>query len=98
MTSLHFALIGYSAWGSHHARAISSISGLTLAAVCSRSEQSRQQAHNDHSPANIYADYEEMLAKESLDAVNIVLPSNLHYQVAKSVLQSNRHLLLEKPM
>lgn len=99
MTSpLRFGLIGYGAWGSHHARAIASISGLTLAAICSRSQQSRQQAQNDHPQATVYADFEQMLAKEPLDAVSVVLPSDLHYQVAKNVLESDRHLLLEKPM
>jgi myo-inositol 2-dehydrogenase / D-chiro-inositol 1-dehydrogenase len=99
MTSpLRFGLIGYGAWGSHHARAINSVQGATLAAVCSRSEQSRQQAQTDHPQSRIYADYRELLAREQLDAVSVVLPSDLHFEVAKAVLESGRHVLLEKPM
>jgi myo-inositol 2-dehydrogenase/D-chiro-inositol 1-dehydrogenase len=45
-----------------------------------------------------YLDYRELLEKETLDAVAVVLPSDLHFAVSKAVLESGRHLLLEKPM
>ena len=35
---------------------------------------------------------------KDLDAVAIVLPSHLHFEVSRDVLQSGKHLLLEKPM
>ena len=94
---LRFGLIGYGAWGSHHARAISSVHGATLAAVCARSDERRQQAQTDHPHARLYNDYPRML-EEQLDAVSVVLPSDLHCEVARAVLESGRHLLLEKPM
>ncbi len=98
MTRVRFGLIGYGAWGSHHARAIASVEDAQLVAIASRSDESRQQAHRDHPTARIYADYRQMLADEQLDAVDIVLPSNLHFEAALAVLDSGRHLLLEKPM
>jgi myo-inositol 2-dehydrogenase/D-chiro-inositol 1-dehydrogenase len=92
-------LIGYGAWGQHHARAITSTPGATLAAVAVRSEESRAKAATDHPGARIYADHREMLARESsLDLVDVVLPSDLHHAVSRDVLESGRHLLLEKPM
>lgn len=97
-TPLRFGLIGHGAWGNHHARAISSISGATLAAICARSPASQEQARKDHPRAQIHADYQAMLAGEDLDAVSVVLPSDVHYEVARAVLESGRHLLLEKPM
>jgi myo-inositol 2-dehydrogenase/D-chiro-inositol 1-dehydrogenase len=39
-----------------------------------------------------------MLAREDLHLVDVVLPSDLHFPVARDVLESDRHLLLEKPM
>ncbi|HEV3339803.1 MAG TPA: Gfo/Idh/MocA family oxidoreductase [Pirellulales bacterium] len=95
---LRFGLIGYGAWGSHHARAINSVPGTALVAVCARSDERRQQAQTDHPQARLYADYRRLLAEEQLDAVSVVLPSDLHYEVARAVLESGRHLLLEKPM
>ncbi len=95
---IRFGLIGYGAWGSHHARAICSVPDAALVAVCSRSDASRQQAQTDHPQARVYTDYHELLAREELDAVSVVLPSDLHYAVGRDVLAAGRHLLLEKPM
>lgn len=98
MAAIRFGLVGYGAWGSHHARAIASVEGAELAAICSRSDASRGEAHKDHPQARIYGDYREMLDREELDVVDVVLPSDLHYVVANDVLAAGRHLLLEKPM
>lgn len=98
MKNLRFGLIGYGAWGSHHARAIAKTDGAELAAIAVLSEQSRSAAKTAQPSAQVYADYRAMLEKESLDVVDIVLPTDLHYPVARAVLESGRHLLLEKPM
>ena len=98
MPGVRFGLIGYGAWGSHHARAIASVPAAELVAVAAHSEASCAKARADHPQARVYADYREMLAREELDVVDVVLPSHLHHAVAQDVLQSGRHLLLEKPM
>ncbi len=95
---VRFGLIGYGAWGTHHARAIAQIPSAALAAISARSESSRQQAQADHPQARVYADFREMLTQDDLEAVDVVLPSDLHYEVGRAVLESGRHLLLEKPM
>lgn len=98
MPTVRFGLIGYGAWGTHHARAIGSVANAELVAVAAHSEQSCAKARADHPKAQIYPDYREMLASEELDVVDVVIPSHLHRAVAKDVLLSGRHLLLEKPM
>src|SRR4051812_38775978 len=98
MLDVRCGLIGYGAWGRHHARAISSVAGAKLSAIAARSEQSAQNARADYPEAKIYNDYRTMLERESLDLCSIVLPSHLHFDVARDVLQSGRHVLLEKPM
>src|SRR5690242_20383467 len=95
---LRCGLIGYGAWGTHHARAISSVEGAQLAAIAARSAESVARAKADHPSAKVYSDYREMLAKEDLDLCDIVLPSDLHYTVSAAVLEAGKHLLLEKPM
>lgn len=95
---LRCGLIGYGAWGSHHARAIKQTAGTTLTAICAPSEASRAKAREEHPAARVYSDYRQLLAEEPLDWVDVVIPSDLHYEVARAVLESGRHLLLEKPM
>lgn len=93
-----FGLIGYGAWGGHHARAIASVPGARLVAVAAHSPASCAKAAADHPTARVYADAADMLAGEDLDVVDVVLPSHLHHRTARDVLHSGRHLLLEKPM
>jgi myo-inositol 2-dehydrogenase/D-chiro-inositol 1-dehydrogenase len=91
-------LIGYGAWGSHHARVIAAHPGARLTAIAARSDATRARAGQDYPACHIHADYRGLLARDDLDAVAVVLPSDQHFEAARAVLESGRHLLLEKPM
>jgi len=98
MKPLRCGLIGYGAWGSHHARVISANRRARLVAIAARTETTRSRAQAEHPGCEIYADYRELLLRDDIDAVVVVLPSHLHAEVGLAVLDSNRHMLLEKPM
>jgi myo-inositol 2-dehydrogenase/D-chiro-inositol 1-dehydrogenase len=98
MSDVRCGLIGYGAWGAHHARAIAAAPGARLTAIVARSPESIARANADHPAARIYQDHRQMLAAEELDLCDVVLPSDLHFTVGRDVLESGRHLLLEKPM
>ena len=98
MKVIRFGLIGYGAWGTHHARAIAGNPGARLAAIATRSLPSQNAAREAHPHSTIYGDYREMLACEGLDIVAVALPTHLHFDAAKAVLEHDCHLLLEKPM
>lgn len=44
-----------------------------------------------------YPSYDALLADESIDAVYVPLPPALHYEWGRKVLESGKHLLMEKP-
>jgi myo-inositol 2-dehydrogenase/D-chiro-inositol 1-dehydrogenase len=98
MSKVRFGLVGYGAWGTHHARAIASLPDTQLVAIAAHSAPTCDRARADHPRANVYADYRELLAAEHLDVVDVVLPSDLHHAVAGDVLRAGRHLLIEKPL
>jgi len=89
-------LVGYGAWGRHHAEAIAATEGLELAGICAAGEASRQAARERFPGAAVTGDYHELLA--GVDAVDIVLPTDLHCQAAEAALAAGKHVLLEKPM
>jgi len=93
-----FGLIGFGAWGGCHANAIDVTEGAEIAAIAVRSEESQATAREAYPNATVYGDYRELLANDELEAVDIVLPSYLHHEVAKAALEAGKHLLLEKPM
>ena len=96
--TLRCALIGYGAWGAHHARVMSRTPEAQLVAIAARSAATQDRARQEYPGCEVYADYHAMLDRERLDAVAVVLPSHLHFEASKAVLESDRHLLLEKPM
>jgi UDP-N-acetyl-2-amino-2-deoxyglucuronate dehydrogenase len=48
--------------------------------------------------ARVYTDYQQLIADPDVDMVDILLPHHLHYPAAMTVIQSKKHLLLEKPV
>jgi myo-inositol 2-dehydrogenase/D-chiro-inositol 1-dehydrogenase len=95
---IRFGLIGFGLFGAHHAQAIAATPGAELRAIAVLSEKSRELASAAHTGATIYADYRELLTRDDIDAVNVVVPNRWHFEVGRAVLTSERHLLLEKPM
>jgi len=95
---MRFGLIGYGAWGRHHAAAIAQGEGTELVAVSCKSEESRAQAQADHHGVEVYLDYRELLRRKDVEAVDIVLPTFLHARAGIEALESGKHVLLEKPM
>ncbi len=63
MSPVRFGLIGYGAWGSHHARAIAAVPGAELVAVAAHSEASCAKARADYPHARVHADYRDLLAE-----------------------------------
>ncbi len=95
---MRFGLIGYGAWGTHHAAALSKTPGATLAAICCKSEATAAQARADFPAVPVHRDYRDLLREARIDAVDIVVPTHLHVEIGVAALESGRDVLLEKPM
>lgn len=98
VTPLKFGLIGFGAWGQHHAQAIAKAAGAELVAIAAHSQASVAAAQAAYPHAFVTQNYRELIARGDLDCIDVVVPSHLHYEIAAAVLKSGTHLLLEKPM
>jgi myo-inositol 2-dehydrogenase/D-chiro-inositol 1-dehydrogenase len=96
--AVRFGLIGFGAWGRCHAQAICSSEGADLVAIAARSTESQEAARKDCPDADVVGDYRQLVARDDIDVVDIVLPSHLHHEVAASAIKAGRHVLMEKPM
>ncbi|HID07329.1 MAG TPA: Gfo/Idh/MocA family oxidoreductase [Armatimonadetes bacterium] len=94
---VHYALIGYGAWGRFHARAITQAPNSELIVIYSRSQEKRSAAKEDYG-VDVMADYHEVLSRDDVDVVDIVVPNHLHREFAVAALDAGKHVLLEKPM
>jgi myo-inositol 2-dehydrogenase / D-chiro-inositol 1-dehydrogenase len=95
---VRFGLVGFGAWGQHHAQSIADDPGAELVAITAPSAASRAEAARLHPRARIFADHRAMLAGATLDLVDVVTPSHTHLEIARDALHAGCHLLLEKPM
>jgi myo-inositol 2-dehydrogenase/D-chiro-inositol 1-dehydrogenase len=95
---VRFGLIGYGLFGRHHARAIAQAPGATLAAIACRSRETAEVARKDYPDAVVDVDYRALLARRDIDAVDIVVPNDLHEKIGIAALEAGKDVLLEKPL
>jgi predicted dehydrogenase len=90
-------LIGYGYWGPNLARNFHALPDAQLVAVAdadaTRLDEPVRLYH-----ARTYADYRELLADPTLDAVAIATPARTHFEIARAALERGRHVLIEKPL
>ena len=97
-STVRFGLIGFGAWGQHHANSIHKSIDAELVAISAKTESSVAAAKQAYPQAEVFSDYRQMLLRDDLDCVDVVVPSHLHHEIGLAVLNANKHLLLEKPM
>lgn len=97
MAKLKVAVIGVGIMGKNHARVYSELSECELVAVADLNEENAKETASKFK-CNYYTSHKEMLDKESVDAVSIVIPTKNHKEVALDVINKGINLLLEKPI
>ncbi len=89
------AVIGVGYLGRFHAQKYSSLSNSRLVGIADPSPAAREAVAAELGvPA--HADYRALLG--TVDAVSIVTPTPLHYELAREFLEAGAHVLVEKPM
>ncbi|MDO4594453.1 MAG: Gfo/Idh/MocA family oxidoreductase [Tissierellia bacterium] len=62
-----------------------------------RSRQKSEKLSQIYNIEKIYYEYDELL-KDKLDTVYVALPNNLHYEFCKKAIESNKNVIVEKPI
>jgi len=102
--TLRFALVGCGVIGRVHAEVIATYPDLALTVlVDAKPERAVQLAERlardfgEPAPA-VTASLTEALARDDIDVVVVAVPSGSHAEICVPVLQSGRHLVVEKPV
>ncbi|WP_372620313.1 Gfo/Idh/MocA family protein [Falsiroseomonas sp.] len=95
---MQVALIGYGAWGRHHARALEAAPSAALAAIVAHGEASAAAAREERPRVAVHRDIAPVLADPAIEAVVIATPNAQHAPLALMALGAGKHVLLEKPM
>lgn len=92
---LRAAVIGTGYLGRFHAQKYAAIKGVELVAIVDIDSKQANSVANEVG-CRAVTDYREIL--DEIDLASIVVPTDLHFDIAKECLQSNCHLLVEKPI
>jgi predicted dehydrogenase/nucleoside-diphosphate-sugar epimerase len=94
------ALLGTGYIADWHAKAIITIPGVELAAVCDKDIARARAFGEKYGIAECWPSLEAMLAKRELglDAIHVLLPPDLHASAARAIIDAGLHVLMEKPM
>ncbi len=97
MRKLGVAVVGTGQWGKNHARVYHELPSTELMAICDVNAD-RAKAMAAQYGVKAYSDSAEMLKDTSIEAVNVCTWSTVLADEALKVLNSGRHVLVEKPM
>jgi len=89
------AVVGLGYFGNFHAQKYALLPEADLIAVVDTNQERCQQVASELNTKAV-ENYQELLGK--VDAVSIVVPTQLHYKVAKFFLENKIHVLIEKPI
>lgn len=97
MKKLNAAVIGVGNMGKHHARIYSEINGTELISICDKDIRKGIELSKKYN-CLFYKDYREMIEKNEIKIVSVALPTFLHYEVTKFLMERKVNVLIEKPI
>ena len=97
MKRIKAAVVGAGIYGSHHINAYLNNDKTELVGVCDLDPKKLDMVKKEYS-INTYTDLEEMIKKEKPDIISIATPDPYHFGPAKTAIENNIDVLVEKPL
>jgi myo-inositol 2-dehydrogenase/D-chiro-inositol 1-dehydrogenase len=98
-TPLRYGVIGTGMMGCEHIRNLALLPGATVTAIADPNAGSRGWARallpNEVAE---YDDPRELLRRAPVDAVVVATPNHTHYEMLRAVFETDKHVLVEKPL
>lgn len=98
MDTIRIGVIGLGRFGEVHCQALANLSGVKLAALCTRTGARLQDLGRRFSVDRLYADYMDLLADHQVDAVSVATMWDQHAAPVIAALKAGKHVFVEKPL
>jgi len=102
---LNIGMIGYGFMGKAHSNAYRRVNNFfdleyrpVLKAVCARNEENAQAFAETWGYESVETDWQKLLQRDDIDAVDICVPNNLHHDIAIAAAKAGKTILCEKPL
>lgn len=90
-------VIGVGHLGQHHARVYTELLGAHLVGVVDQNE-SRAAAIGENLGVPWFAEIDDFIDRAAPEAVSVVVPTSMHFEIARKALKNGIHVLIEKPV
>jgi len=74
------------------------VDGIEVAAIAARDPRRAEAFARKHSIPDVHENYDELISSPNIDAVYNPLPNSLHCEWSIKALETNKHVLCEKPI
>lgn len=91
------AIIGCGKIGIRHLEAYRDIKNANVVALCDTDDKLVGEVSRKYGVSG-YDDYEEIIKKENVDAVDVCVPTRFHHKVVLEALASGKNVFCEKPL
>jgi predicted dehydrogenase len=95
---IRIGLIGAGQRAQQHLENYQEISGAEIVAIADINEPLAQSVAARFDIPNVYTDYQHLLQRDDIEAVDICLHNNLHRPAAVAAMEAGKHVYCEKPM
>jgi predicted dehydrogenase len=91
-------MVGLGGWGKFVARNFSTTKNCKMRYICDANANTLAQQSRSYPEAVPVQSYEAILRDEAVDAVALVTPAPMHFDMARQALLAGKHVYVEKPM
>lgn len=95
---IRIALVGYGYWGPNYARILTESPDTVVKVICDTQADKLERASSRFPLIETSCNLDEVLRRNDIDAVVVSTPASTHHEVTRLALESERHVLVEKPL
>jgi UDP-2-acetamido-3-amino-2,3-dideoxy-glucuronate N-acetyltransferase len=96
MPEKNIAVIGAGYWGKNIVRNYHELGVLKI--ICDSSDSTRRQMKKDYPDTIVTGDFDDVLKDNDIQGIVVAAPAELHYDLTKKALSSDKHVFVEKPL
>jgi predicted dehydrogenase len=93
--SVPVGVAGLGQWGKNLVRNFDELAELRW--LCDTAADRRAEFASRHPAARVTADFDDLLADDSVEAIVVATPVPTHYELARCALEADKHVFVEKP-
>jgi predicted dehydrogenase len=94
---IRFGVVGFGYWGPNIVRNLMQMKDAHLSAVCDRDKKALKRVLHFYPSVPVYQNYRDLIRSKDIDVIAVATPLSTHFSIARDVLQSGKHLFVEKP-